>query len=112
MTSSVLLQRFLTGLRPERSRQLLLHKKLSNFTKALADAVDIKYALKFNEPDVNIQAMAQPQRKPEQPDTVAVTVIKELICAAVFHSLCQMLGITNTRTSAYHPQRKWPGGAI
>ena len=72
MTSSVLLQRFLTGLRPEISRQLLLRKKPSNFTEALADAVDIEYALKFNEPDVNVQAMAQPQRKPEQPDTVTL----------------------------------------
>ena len=72
MTSSVLLQRFLTGLRPEISRQLLLRKKPSNFTKALADVVDIEYALKFNEPDVNVQAMVQPQRKPEQPDTVTL----------------------------------------
>ena len=26
------------------------------------------------------------------------------LCSSVIHSLCQMLGITNTRTSAYHPQ--------
>ena len=26
------------------------------------------------------------------------------LCSSVIHCLCQMLGITNTRTSAYHPE--------
>jgi len=40
MASAVLLQRFLTGLCPEISRQLLLHQKPADFTAALNDAVD------------------------------------------------------------------------
>ena len=73
MTSAVLLQKFLTGLRPEISRQLLLRKKPSNFVSALADAVDIEYALKFNGgDDGSVHAMSLPQRKPELPDTATL----------------------------------------
>ena len=64
MTSAVLLQKFLTGHRPEISCQLLLQKKPSDFVSALTDAVDIEYALKFNGSDNSVHAMSQPQRKP------------------------------------------------
>ena len=47
MTSAVLLQHFLTGLRPEIGRQLLLTNKPANFADALKDAIDIEYALQF-----------------------------------------------------------------
>lgn len=46
MTSAVLLQRFLTGLQPEISRQLLLRKKPATFAEALEAAVEIEYAFK------------------------------------------------------------------
>ena len=72
MTSTVLLQRFLMGLQPEIRHQLLLRKKSSNFAEALADAVNIEYALKFNGGDNSVQAVAQPQQKPELPDAVTL----------------------------------------
>ena len=41
MTSAVLLQHFLTGLRPEIGRQLLLRNKPANFADALTDAIQV-----------------------------------------------------------------------
>lgn len=48
LTSSVLLQRFLTGLRPLISRQLLLRKKLTELDEAIDGAVEVEYALGFD----------------------------------------------------------------
>ena len=47
-TSTVLLQWFVTGLCSDIGRQLLLKKTPTNFAAALKDAVDIEYALEFN----------------------------------------------------------------
>lgn len=49
LTSSVLLQRFLTGLPSEIGRQVLLHQKPDNFSAAVKDAMAIEYALEFEE---------------------------------------------------------------
>ena len=46
--SSVLLQRFLTGLRAPISRQLLLRKKPTELAEAIENATEIEYALSFN----------------------------------------------------------------
>lgn len=46
-TSSILLQRFLTGLRPSLSRQLLFRGKPSSLEQAIKDAGEIEYALSF-----------------------------------------------------------------
>ena len=46
--SSVLLQRFLTGLRAPISRQLLLRKKPTELAEAIDNATEIEYALSFN----------------------------------------------------------------
>ena len=43
MTSTILLQRFLTGLYPEIDRQLLLRKTPADYSTALKYAVDIEY---------------------------------------------------------------------
>ena len=61
MTSAVLLQRFVTGLRSDIGRQLLLKKTPTNFAAALKDAVDIEYALEFNNSGDSINALT---RKP------------------------------------------------
>jgi len=58
MNSTVLLQRFLTGLQLEISRQLLLCKKPATFAEALEAAVDIEYAFKFSGENNNVQAVA------------------------------------------------------
>jgi len=61
MTSAVLLQRFLTGLRSEISRQLLLRQKPADFTSALKDAMDIERALEFCEEEDSIHAISRTQ---------------------------------------------------
>ena len=62
MTSTVLLQRFLTGLRPDIGRQLLLKKKSADFSAALKDAVDIEYALEFDNSGDSINALTRNPR--------------------------------------------------
>ena len=57
MTSTVLLQRFLTGLRPDIGRQLLLKKKPSDFSTTLKDAVDVEYALEFDNSGDSINSL-------------------------------------------------------
>lgn len=49
LTSEVLLQRFLTGLTPSLSRQLLMRGKPSNMEEATKTAKEIEYALNFDE---------------------------------------------------------------
>ena len=49
-TSPILLQRFLTGLLPAISRQLLLKGKPTPFDRAIQDASDIEFALTFEAP--------------------------------------------------------------
>ena len=48
LTSSVLHQRFLTGLRPSISRQLLLRKMPTKLSEAIEGAVEVEYALGFD----------------------------------------------------------------
>ena len=57
--STVLLQKFLTGLQPSIAHQLLLKQRPERLSDAIKDAVDIEYALQFDKsiveakPDVN-----------------------------------------------------------
>ena len=46
--SAVLLQRFLIGLKPQISTQILLRKKPETFQQAIADAVEVEEALSYN----------------------------------------------------------------
>ena len=55
--SAVLLQHFLTGLRPEISRQLLLNNRSETFTNTLKVAEEIKYALAFDDSGEGINAI-------------------------------------------------------
>ena len=55
MPSSVLHQRFLTGLRLTISRQLLLRKKTTELSEAIEEAVEVKYALGFDGGRVAVQ---------------------------------------------------------
>ena len=59
MTSTVLLQRFLTRLRPEIARQLLLQNRPTDFAVALKDAIEIEYALEFDNQDDTINAIGR-----------------------------------------------------
>ena len=49
LTSPVLLQRFLTGLQPQISRQVLLKGKPANFQEAVKTATDVEFALSFDD---------------------------------------------------------------
>ena len=70
MTSAVLLQRFLTGLRPEIGRQLLLRNKPNTFADALKAAGEIEYALGFDDSSrEGVHAIAQHKRQSEHPDS-------------------------------------------
>ena len=71
MTSTVLLQRFLTGLRPEIGRQLLLRNRPTNFADALKDAIDIEYALQFDSSDDTINAIGRGTRQTAQSSDTA-----------------------------------------
>jgi len=72
MTSSVLLQRFLTGLRPDISRQLLLHSKPTTFTAAVKDATAVEYALEFGGVEDSIHAIKPTQPTPELPNATVL----------------------------------------
>lgn len=47
--STVLLQRFLMGLRPSITRQMLLQKKPTTLAQAITDAIAVEYALQFSQ---------------------------------------------------------------
>ncbi len=79
LTSSVLLQRFLTGLRAPISQQLLLRKRPDEFRRAVDDATEVEYALNFDgtcrdrsQREVNTMRDQQPQpadsSHPTRPD--------------------------------------------
>ena len=79
MASAVLLQRFLTGLRPEIGRQLLLRNRPANFADALKDAVEIEYALEFDDLGEGIHAITQNKRQSEHLDSTALTQTLEAL---------------------------------
>ena len=72
MTSSVLLQRFLTGLRLDISRQLFLCSRPTTFTAVVKDATDVEYALEFGGEEVRIHAMRPTQPTPELSNAAAL----------------------------------------
>ena len=65
MTSSVLLQRFLTGLCPDISCQLLLSSRPTTFIAAVKNATNVEYALEFGGEEVGIHAIRPTQPTPE-----------------------------------------------
>ena len=73
LASSVLHQRFLTGLRPSISRQLLLRKKPTELSEAIEGAVEVEYALDFEGGRVAVQEgkevnIVQPSPAPQSDD--------------------------------------------
>ena len=68
-SSSVLLQRFLTGLRPEISRQILLKGRPSSLEKALEVANEVEYVLNF----FKLQAGRQDVLAVETPENSATS---------------------------------------
>ena len=62
-TSLILLQRFLTGLLPAISRQLLIKGKPTSFNRATQDASDIEFALTFDAPQEELQDINMVRRK-------------------------------------------------
>ena len=75
VTSGVLLQRFMTGLAPQISQQVLLQGKPATLEKAIESAKAIEYAFNFEQKSIE-PAAAQTDRintvgKPEDPKLVA-----------------------------------------
>lgn len=60
LNSTVLLQKFLTGLLAPIARQMLLKKKPDSFSEAIKDAVTIEYALHFDRSSAETQAAVFP----------------------------------------------------
>lgn len=58
-SSSVLLQRFLTGLQPAISQQILLKGRPEDLESAIQTANDVEYALRFNQPQRELQITSQ-----------------------------------------------------
>ena len=79
MASAVLLQRFLTGLRLEIGRQLVLRNKPETFANALKDAEEIEYALEFDDSDKGINAIEHKKRHSERLDTPAISQTLEAL---------------------------------
>ena len=69
ITSAILLQRFLTGLSPAISRQLLLKGKPESLERAIADARDIEFAFAFEPPQEQQQDVNVVHRKGVSPTT-------------------------------------------
>ena len=80
MTSTVLLQRFLTGLHPEIGWQLLLREKPANFAAAVKDTTAIEYALEFGGEDDSVHTIEWTQKTSEALNTAALldTLTKQL----------------------------------
>ena len=69
VTSSVLLQRFMTGLRPAVSQQLLLRGTPKELSEAIEGATAVEYALNFDTSNVlqpAVHALHQPCAAPEK----------------------------------------------
>ena len=65
LTSKVLLQRFLTGLRSPISQQLLLQGRPEELNKAIEDAMEVEYALGFKRARGQQPVNAVSERRPE-----------------------------------------------
>ena len=79
LDSAVLLQHFLTGLRPEIGRQLLLRNRPDTFANALKDAEEIEYALAFDDSGEGINAIQHKKKQSEHQDTPALSQTLEAL---------------------------------
>lgn len=105
MTSAVLLQRFLTGLRPEIGRQLLLKRKPSDFPTALKDATDIEYALDFDQSGESINALTSTNKRPPE-DTAALHRAVETLTKRLESLETTLQTPCKTRAVANNPPRR------
>ena len=108
ITSAILLQRFLTGLSPAISRQLLLKGKPTTFERAIADARDIEFAFAFEpsqeeQQDVNVVHKAPPMATDSQKlQSVLEQVTKRL------EALETKIETPSRPTGRYNPQQLRP----
>ena len=77
-TSTILLQRFLTGLLPPIRRQLLLHGKPETLQQAIKDAINVEYALSFDTGlDDTQEVVNVVQHKPPTQESAATHKLQE-----------------------------------
>ena len=108
VTSTILLQRFVTGLLPGISRQLLLKGKPTTLDRAIADAGDIEFALTFESPhkdsqDINVVHCKPPvQTDSQKLQSVLDQVTKRL------EALETRVQAAPKPTQQYNPQQRRP----
>ena len=78
LTSTILLQRFLTGLRPPIGQQLLLRKKPGDLAEAITIAAEVEYALNFGCAHINKQNEVSVVQCPTQPHKVEYHAVDQL----------------------------------
>ena len=103
IASVVLLQHFLTGLRPEISCQLLLRNRPETFANALKDAEEIEYALEFDGSGEGINAIEHKKRHSEHLDTPALSQILEALTKRL-ESLETTLQMSIKTQVPFHPK--------
>ena len=106
LDSAVSLQHFLTGLRPEISRQLLLRNRPETFTNALKDAEEIEYALAFDDSGEGINAIQHKKKQSERQDGPALSQTLE----ALTKRLESLETTLQMNTKAQGPARSKHGG--
>ena len=106
MDSAVLLQHFLTGLRPEISRQLLLRNRPETFTNALKGAEEIEYVLAFDDSGEGINAIQHKKKQSEHQDGPALSQTLE----ALTKRLESLETTLQMNTKAQGPVRSKRGG--
>lgn len=105
--SAVLLQRFLTGLQPQISSQILLRKKPETFEQAIADAIEVEEALSYNRVEQpsssTVNAVSNLESKPSQDPT-------SLKLLGTLDSISKRLEQLETKLQEAKPQDMRGGG--
>ena len=105
-TSAILLQRFLTGLLPNISRQLLLKGKPTSLEAAVVDARDIEFAFAFEPPQDEQQDINVVHNKPV-PTTTEAQKLQSVLEQVTkrLETLETKLEASSKSNQRYNPQR-------
>ena len=107
MTSTLLLQLFMTGLRPGIGHQFLLKKKHSEFSSALKDAVDIEYVLEFDNSGDSINVLThRPKITSEPSNTVTLHQSLETLTKCLDSLETTLQRVQKSRATPNAPRRQ------
>ena len=105
-TSPILLQRFLTGLLPAISRQLLIKGKPTSFNGAIQDASDIEFALTFDAPQEDLQDVNVVRHKSSPTTTDSQTLQSALEQMTKRLEALETKVTTVSKHSRYYPTQR------